>query len=848
MPIDYSLETKQGKLFVSMIARGLLNAEDKALLKELGVDSINFDLILLKSGRALELIAKMSRSGSLKMKGQKIIFDPFTTLELEIVVRETGQEKFCGEGFLIEPHRREPLNKCNAILPSIPPCILRGPLLQPLSKEIPFSWLERVYPEPAIIDNEGLRSWQEELREEDDPPTIQFPKMLEQGIEVWPVLQLQDRFGAFADLWLDYRAKGPVAYHDTLFKAWRDRKAEKAWEKDLLETGFQAKTVEQSHYYCPMDQVASSLSFLLDIGWKVLDFTGRQVIRQSATNLSVEEEKRFLTLRGKVIFGQHELNVNDVAGAFQRRERFLEISSGMVGLIEPSSLPVEIDDFQWEEGQLRLPKNRFALVQGMISSNDLLETLLIAQGKKLEEEPCGVPSCSTFEPGPSFNGMLYPYQKEGLRWLMLLNKQGLSGLLADDMGLGKTVQVLAFLSTLPTKTPLLIVAPTSLLFHWQREWEKFLPGRSLYVHTGIDRKGSLHEVSSILTSYAILRQDRELFSTLEYSCIILDEAQTIKNPDSQIASLVFSFQSAFRLAISGTPIENRAEDLWSLFRFVLPGLLGERSSFRAKIAAAEADRRYVEQTKKLLSPFILRRKKELVAQDLPAKLEQIVWVEMEEKQQAFYEATVVQNRKELLGVEKPGRMQILEKILRLRQICCHPKLVDGLVQDSGKLQRLFEDLEEIMEEGSKVLVYSQFTSMLSILRKEITIRGWRSLYLDGATNQREEVVREFQEDPEAKIFLISLKAGGVGLNLTKADYVLLYDPWWNEAVERQAIDRAHRLGRKAPVIARRYVTALSIEEKMMRLKEHKVKLMGDLLENMEDASGITTDDLISLLT
>ncbi len=847
MPIDYSLEAKQGKLFVSLINKGTPDSEDRAIFKELGIEAFKADPILLKSGRSIDVIAKISKSGRLKMNGQKALFDPFTKLRLEIVIREIEGGKFCAEGFLVETNRRELLTKSNAVLPTMPPSILRGPLLQQLTQDIPFSWLERIYPQSAIIDRETLKNWQAEQREEDEPLDIQFPNIGEEGIEIWPVLQLKDRFGAFADLWLDYRMRGLIAYHDMAVAGWRNQKAEKAWEKDLLETGFQAKAVDSSHYYCPMDQVASSLSFLLDIGWKVLDFSGRQVVRQTNVHLNLTEEKKFLALRGKIHFGQHELDIADVAGTFQRRERFLEISSSLVGLIDPSSYPSEIDEFYLAEGQLRLPKSRFAIAQEWIGSNDLQELLRIAQAKKIEAEKDGLSVPCIFEPGSGFAGTLHTYQKEGLRWLALLHEQGLGGILADDMGLGKTVQVLAFLSTVQTEMPLLIVAPTSLLFHWQREWERFLPGRLLYVHTGANRKQSLQGVPAILTSYAILRQDREIFTELEYACLLLDEAQNIKNPDSQIATLLCSFKAAFKLAISGTPIENRVEDLWSLFQFVLPGLLGERNAFRAKLAAAEADRRHVEQTKKLISPFILRRKKELVAHELPPKLEQIVWVEMEEKQQALYEAMVAKNRKEIQGAERPGRMEILEKILRLRQICCHPQLIDGLVQESGKLRRLLEDLEQIMEEGGKVLVYSQFTSMLSILRKEIEERGWRPLYLDGATNEREKVVREFQEDPEARIFLISLKAGGVGLNLTKADYVLLYDPWWNEAVERQAIDRAHRLGRKAPVIARRYVTALSIEEKMMRLKEHKVKLTGDLLETMGEAEGFTMDDLLSLL-
>ncbi len=833
MAIDYSLESKQGKLFVNAAGKAPVSAEDIALLKLLGVSGLPTAPIPLKSSHALDILAKLARTGRLKIGGQKILFDPFTELDLQIEIRAEG-DQFRAEGMLLERDRKDPLHKAAAILPTLPPCVLRGPLLQKLSRDVRFAWLERLYP-AATLNREELERWREELREEgEEAPHAIFPNLEEKKQEVWPILKLKDRFGAFADLWLDYGAKGEIAFHEPQ-ASWRDTQAEKFWEKDLLETGFQAKIVDSSHYYCPMDKVASSLSFLLDIGWKILDFEGRRVIRQKDIQLQLEEERTCLSLRGKVHFGEHEIDVKEVAGAFQRREKFLELSSNTIGLIDSAAFPAEMDAFQIEEGRLTMSKTRFALMKELLPQGGLREALALAEGTEM----------GTIEPAPEFSGTLHPYQKQGLKWLSLLQKQGLSGLLADEMGLGKTVQVLALLSLL-RESPILIVAPTSLLFHWQRECEKFLPGRALYVHSGSSRKSSLEGEEAIVTSYALLRQDRELFAERSYSCVILDEAQVIKNPDSQIAGIVCTLKSQFRLAISGTPIENRAEDLWSIFRFLLPELLGERNEFRAKIAAGEVDRRYIEKTKKLIAPFILRRKKELVADQLPPKLEQIVWVEMQEDQRHFYESMVAQNRKESASGTL-GRMEILEKILRLRQICCHPALLDGSVNTSGKMERLLEDLEEIIEEGASVLIYSQFTSMLAFIRNEVKMRDWKMVYLDGSTKDREAVVRQFQEDPETKIFLISLKAGGVGLNLTKADYVLLFDPWWNEAVERQAIDRAHRLGRKAPVIARRYVTALSIEEKMMRLKEHKTNLMGDLLEDMEAGEGITMDELRQLL-
>jgi SNF2 family DNA or RNA helicase len=404
--------------------------------------------------------------------------------------------------------------------------------------------------------------------------------------------------------------------------------------------------------------------------------------------------------------------------------------------------------------------------------------------------------------------------------------------------------------------PILIIAPTSLLFHWRREIETFLPGREVYVHSGTKRfqdPDFLKEQRIVLTSYALVRQDIDLLNAVSWEAIILDEAQSIKNPDSLAAKCIRALGGKFRLAITGTPVENRPDDLWSLFAFLVPELLGDRPQFNAKIEAAALDERHLHRLKRKLRPFLLQRRKSEVALQLPPKIEQVVWVEMEEEQKTLYEEWMAAQRRGLLKkVKEEGvaahRMEVLEAILRLRQICCAPQLVDAeKTISSAKLERVLSDLEEVIAKKSKVLIYSQFTLMLHLIEKEIIQRGWRFVSLDGSTKNREQVVTAFQEDPEISIFLISLKAGGVGLNLTAADYIFLYDPWWNEAVENQAIDRAHRVGREGAVIARRYLTANSIEEKMVRLKESKSALSKGLLSFEETLHQITLNDLCALL-
>jgi SNF2 family DNA or RNA helicase len=327
----------------------------------------------------------------------------------------------------------------------------------------------------------------------------------------------------------------------------------------------------------------------------------------------------------------------------------------------------------------------------------------------------------------------------------------------------------------------------------------------------------------------------------------LDEAQTIKNAETQTARAVCELNARFRLTITGTPIENHLNELWSQFRFLMPDLLGEQASFQAEVQASSADSRFLQRIRRRIKPFILRRKKEEVAKDLPEKIEQVVWIEMTPEQRSFYDQFLANAKRSLDG---KGRMEVLESILRLRQICCHSLLVADEVSESAKLEALLEDLDTIREEGKKALIYSQFTAMLSLIGKALKAKEWNYAYLDGSTTNRAEVVDSFQNDPEISLFLISLKAGGIGLNLTSADYVLLFDPWWNDAAENQAVNRAHRIGRIDTVIAKRYIIAESIEEKMMTLKAHKRGLIAGILDHDDFSAGstLTDEDLRYLLS
>lgn len=831
-------------------------------------ETLSCNKIRVRSSSCLNLMQKLIASKKFLWKERSLFFNPLSKSKVKLEAEVISQDALMLSGVLQIDGISYPSSAVDFLFKGSPVFGICKQVLFVLPKQTKISWLLGFYPESKILEGKEKDRFIEDYKE--DPPEG-FPEISWKGdfsspaeiplikapLAVFPVLILKDLHGAFVDLKMEYKDR-TVDFLDLKSFPGRNIQVEKAWEKDLLETDFIRKNLGTSSYYCPMDKVSKSLSFILEMGWKVLDSKNRALIKLTKTSILISSQNTEVLVKGSFHYEDHKASLSDVIGAFNRREKFLELSSNAIGWLDGSSGYEGLDDLSLTEmvgeGCL-LKKKQFGLLESFIKRPDahfeenaqsLLDRLKTAE--LIEEEV-----------DPFFQGQLHPYQIEGKQWLSFLYHNGLSGLLADEMGLGKTIQTLSFLSAAAFSKPVLIVVPTSLVFNWKKEWETFLPHKKLYIHEGPTREGAafLQKEHAILTSYAYLRIDHALFSKLDLSYVILDEAQWIKNPESQLAKAAFGLQADTRLCLSGTPIENRADDLWSLFHFLEPELLGERKSFVKMLEASEVDDRRLQRIRKTVKPFILRRMKEDVAKDLPEKIEQVVWVDMKEGQRAFYEEWLFKTRQGLLKKVKldgagAHRMEVFEAILRLRQICCHPSLVDGersftLDEPSAKLEKVCVDLEEALGQKRKVLVYSQFTQMLKILEKEIKQRGWKYVYLDGETKDREAVVSSFQEDPSVMIFLISLKAGGVGLNLTAADYVFLFDPWWNGAVERQAIDRAHRFGQKNTVVARRYVVAMSIEEKMMKLKEHKFSLAEGLLDFETGDSGLLLNDMIDLL-
>lgn len=834
-----------------------------------------FHVSFLATTRALELLAA---THAFYFNGKPIVCDFYGNTEFYFFIE--GEENSPIQGKLKTNSREFSLSECAFICSGAHHYYIHGVALKPIITEVSWKDLRQLYLTPEKV---SLNQIQKNYQEEENNPLL--PKIifghetvtsLPKSSEPLPLLCLSDRLGAFANLWMNYPLENSektlkIAFHDpsTWIKNSKGRpfikrqlETEKQWEKDLLETDFVKKIDSSSHYYCPVDCVSKSLSFLLDIGWQLEDSQGRRICRLTDSKLEIHSLKDAFIIKGGVQYGDYQADLKDVVGAFNRKERFIEIGSQQVGLL-PSNLEgyglnglVEEGEFV-QEG-IKLRRSRIGALSDLFESKaDLTFDDTFAN---LKEKLSNFQGIQLAKPAPSFKGSLRPYQQDGVNWLSFLYEYGFHGLLADDMGLGKTVQVLAFLSLLKLEHPVLIVLPTSLIFNWKHEIENFLPQASIYVYQGMQRNPWPKELAPstiILTSYTTLRIDLPLFQSHFYECIILDEAQTIKNSHTQTAQAVYRLEGRFRLSLTGTPIENHISELWAHFRFLIPDLFGEEKKFLADVAASDSDFRYLQKIRQKMKPFVLRRKKEEVAQDLPERIEQIVYVEMDPSQRQLYENFLGGFKQNLLKkVELEGlskyRIEVLEAILRLRQICCHPLLVSSQSEDihkipSAKMEALFQDLETIIDEGRKVLIYSQFTSMLKLIAKEVQNRDWQFVYLDGQTKDREHVVKKFQEDPSTLLFLISLKTGGIGLNLTAADYVFLFDPWWNEAVENQAIDRAHRIGRKDTVIAKRFVTVETIEEKMMALKASKRSLLNDVLHDQIEISQLSLDDLHYLI-
>lgn len=477
---------------------------------------------------------------------------------------------------------------------------------------------------------------------------------------------------------------------------------------------------------------------------------------------------------------------------------------------------------------------------------------------RITEDDTGTLRHPVWQAGQLF-ARLRPYQQDGARWLASLAARGLGGLLADEMGLGKTPQALSMLETLRGRR--LVVCPSSLVWNWQQETMRFCPSLHVVRLDGPHRAAAwagAPEDALFITSYALLRRDVDRYRDVEFSALVLDEAQHIKNPESQNALAARSIRAHTRFVLTGTPLENSILDLWSLFEFLLPNYLGPRKDFqeRYEIPLRESSSPAVwERLRRRIAPFYLRRRKAEILAELPAKIEQIIAVPLGPRQRIMYDQLQAAARQKIDLLKKSNsgaaRMQALTALLRLRQCCCDARLLGAAPGDAspdeGKLGALLEILDEVIDGGHRALVFSQFTSMLDLIEPAVRAAGHGLVRLDGSTRNRQEVVETFQSNPAIGVFLISLKAGGAGLNLTGADTVIHYDPWWNPAVEAQATDRAHRIGQDRVVTSIKLIAADTVESRVLGLQEEKRAMLAATLDSDSSYANLSWQDLQQIL-
>ena len=600
-------------------------------------------------------------------------------------------------------------------------------------------------------------------------------------------------------------------------------------------------------------------------GW-IVEGDGARYRSVSGARWSVRSGIDWFDLDGQIAFGGSNAAIPRLVAALRKRERTVVLDDGALGVL-PEEWLARFETLS-SLGEAQGDALRFRSSQAWLVEALLSETSDLGADEQFREQLSRLAHFRSIEAAhepQDFVGELRPYQREGLGWLQFLERQHFGGCLADDMGLGKTIQLLAWVldrrARLTQPAPTLVVAPKSLTHNWISETRRFAPALSVLDYTGATRRNLAEQIARhdlVVTTYGTLRNDIDVLAQPRFDCVVLDEAQAIKNADTLTAKAARLLKAEHRLALSGTPIENHLGELWSLFEFLNPGMLG-RSSLFARLTEAQRDSEAERQSRQLLAravkPFVLRRTKEQVLRDLPAKTEQTILCELDPAARREYDELRDHYRRALLhepGGAKPDSFIVLEALLRLRQAACHPGLIDASRVDepSPKLEALFESVDEIVDAGHKALIFSQFTSFLGIVRERVRQRGLSFAYLDGATSAkaRVEEIKRFQDDPKCSLFLLSLKAGGVGLNLTAADYVFLLDPWWNPAVEAQAIGRSHRIGQTRSVFAYKLVCADTVEERVLELQARKRELAAVLLDGEATTlRDLTRDDIERLL-
>ncbi|MBC8034834.1 MAG: DEAD/DEAH box helicase, partial [Chitinophagaceae bacterium] len=586
------------------------------------------------------------------------------------------------------------------------------------------------------------------------------------------------------------------------------------------------------------------------------------------TRIHISSNTDWFDAKVDILFGEQKVTIAEVKRALGNKQQFVQLNDGSLGILPEEWIKKYSLLFRVGEGknnELKLSKFHMSVIDELYENRN--EEELFLQLEQKYDRLKGFKSISHIPAPEHLQPILRPYQVFGFQWLNYLNEVNWGGILADDMGLGKTVQALSFLQNYHDKhgkLNALVVCPTTLMFNWENEIRKFTPSLTRYIHHGGDRtrdKSVIQNHNIVITTYGTLRSDIKLMVEGEFDCVVLDESQAIKNPASKVTKAAGLLRAKQRLCMSGTPLQNNTFDIFAQMNFLNPGMLGSLEFFRQEFAIpidkfGDSERK--DHLRKLLFPFILRRTKEQVAKDLPAKTETILFCEMEEEQRTIYDAYRNDYRDKILGVIdtqgiQKSQLTILQGLMKLRQICDSPSILnepDPYPNVSIKLDELTREIAENIG-NHKALVFSQFLGMLALIRQKLKEMDIKYEYFDGSTSaiDREKAIQNFQNNEDCRVFLISLKAGGVGLNLTAADYVYIVDPWWNPAVEQQAIDRTHRIGQTKSIFAYRMICKDTIEDKILQLQDRKRTLARDLIADDDGfVKNLTKEDVLYLFS
>jgi superfamily II DNA or RNA helicase len=871
------------------------DAEDREILAQLAGGRVNYgymaapaydalpNRVQLPGALALILAPRMARRGRLLMHsglpaepGPALMWDEGGPWQFVLELRPEGEDGWRLEGALKRGEDRMELREPHLLLGD--GLVMAKDSIARFSPGPHFAWVRELRTSGSIqVRTSELDELLRALTEDGRTPPLELPPDWEWTEDQRP-LQAAVRFhtervGVTRHMWAELvfrygdrsvgstsASRGFYLSQERVFVP-RDGEAEAAARRRLEELGLRLALFggEERWKLAPKRLPAVVRELVLE-GWRV-EAEGKAFRAPGATRVDVSSGIDWFELRGEVEYGGEKAALPQLLAALRRGDGMVLLGDGTYGLLPEEWLerfaPLaglghsETDHLRFRQNQAGL-LDALLVAQGEVHGDELFERararLRDFTGVRALEQPRG------------FAGTLRDYQREGLGWMEFLREFGFGGCLADDMGVGKTAQVLAVLEGRRVEGcgPSLVVAPKSLMFNWRQESERFTPELRVLEYTGLSRDAGLfasHDL--ILTTYGTLVRDVVRLKDQVFDYVVLDEAQAIKNASTASAKAVRLLKARNRLALSGTPVENHLGELWSLFEFLNPGMLGEAKVLRM---AGGLSRNPSEEARRLLAqalrPFILRRTKQQVAKELPEKTEQTIYCELETTQRKHYDELKRHYRESLLQrVARQGmgrsKMHVLEALLRLRQAACHPGLIDAsrVSEPSAKLEVLMEQLTEVLEEGHKALVFSQFTSMLAIVRLRLEAAGIVYEYLDGSTTDRQARVERFQTDEGCGLFLVSLKAGGLGLNLTAAEYVFLLDPWWNPAVEAQAVDRAHRIGQMRRVFAYRLIAKDTVEEKVLELQKSKRDLVEGILgEDHSVIRDLCREDLELLLS